>query len=513
MQNAIKREIKRLSDRALARLSGKSKTDQEYRDKFEKRTGRRALLSKSVPLPYITSHFDPIHCKRNANFIAKTIWYKFQNLSYQPNPAIEFFIDKPNGGKRRLMAFSIPDAALANVLMRRLRERNIKRFSPHSFAYHPDKNVFDAILDLRGFVISTPKIYSVQIDFKDYFDSIPKRYLQGLLLDKSVLASTPAERHAVSELLSHRYGQRTELENNVFLRRLEGTPQGSSISLILANLASHALDTQLEKLSGKFVRFADDVTALTASYEDAVQIENAFFEHCRQSGISMNKEKSPGINILSDQHAEIRTVSNIDYLGYRFTPQGLTLSRKAIKRIKSKISKLASIYLVQYVRDVDFNHSRVNASGLTHDWDLLGFMSEVRNYLYGGLSENELKSMIWSGKKLRKVTGLMSFYCLLDDKNVLSELDGWLLALVRRASRHRSHLIKTKTGRHGLLPSRSELILGTWMSPDAWDGNDKPDFTLPSFVRGWRAARKYYLTFGLKEVEPPKYEYAYTDMP
>jgi hypothetical protein len=47
------------------------------------------------------------------------------------------------------MAFSIPDAALANVVLRRARDRNLKRLSPSSFAYHPDKNVFDAIIALN----------------------------------------------------------------------------------------------------------------------------------------------------------------------------------------------------------------------------------------------------------------------------------------------------------------------------------------------------------------------------
>ena len=47
------------------------------------------------------------------------------------------------------------------------------------------------------------------------------------------------------------------------------------------------------------------------------------------------------------------------------------------------------------------------------------------------------------------------------------------------------------------------------MNPDAWRGDRKPSFRLPSFVRGWRAARKYYFTFGLKDVEPPKYGYQY----
>ena len=277
-----------------------------------------------------------------ANFISKTIWHKILEGDYKPQPALNFFKDKGDGSKRSLMAFTIPDTALANVLMRRLRERNIKRFSPHSFAYHPEKNIFDAILDLRSFILETDKIYSVQIDFKKYFDSIPSTYLRKLLDNPEIFSLTPVEKKVLREFLFHDFAQRSEYQAREFQSRRRGTPQGSSISLILANLANHSLDTALEKLPGKFVRFADDVTALCESYEDAVKIEQCFFDHCRRTGIEMNRKKSPGIAVLSNKDAEIRTVRFIDYLGYRFTEDGLILSDKTVMRIQRKISKMIS---------------------------------------------------------------------------------------------------------------------------------------------------------------------------
>jgi len=409
------------------------------------------------------------------------------------------------------MEFTIPDAALGNVIMRRVRARNLKRLSPHSFAYHPQRDIFDAIIDLKSYLIDTAKVYSVQIDFKDFFDSIPTKYLISLLDRPDIMSSTEAERSAIKAFMGHQFAQRTEYALGNFERRRRGTPQGSSISLIMANMANHSLDVMLERLPGKFVRFADDVTALTSNYEDSNEIEHAFYKHSSSTGIRINKEKSPGINILDANNQEIRTVSKIDYLGYRFTKEGLRLSDKTVRRIKAKISKLVSVYLIQYIRDVSFNPTRVSTVVPTFDWDLLGLISELRNYLYGGLSEAEIGRMIRQGKKLRRMAGLMSFYCLLDDKETLVELDGWLVATVRRATRERSKIISSHfTSAAGLLPSNAELILGTWMDPAAWEGDPKPEFGLPSFVRGWRAAKKYYLTFGLEDVEPPKYSYQYS---
>ncbi|MCP5397017.1 MAG: hypothetical protein H6918_09875 [Sphingomonadaceae bacterium] len=508
MQKAIKNEIKRLSDRIFAREKFRSNKEDEYREKFTRRTGRKFGLKPGVPPGYITRDFDPKYYKRNANFLAKTIWYKAQNFEYKPKPALNFEIAKPGGGKRSLMAFSIPDTAFANVLMRRIRERNLKKFSPHSFAYHPHNDIFDAILDLRGYIATTPKIYTVQIDFKDYFDSIPSSYLLNLIDDREILSTTPVERGALKQFLFHQFAKRRQYEKGKFSRRTRGTPQGSSISLLLANLANHALDTALEKRPGKFVRFADDVTALCDRYDDAVDIEREFARHCELSGIRMNVAKSPGISLLADKQAEIRTEKSVKYLGYSFRENGLHLSDSTVDRIKSKISRLISLYLIKYIRDVSFNKSRSSVSD-GYDWDLLGLITEIRNYLYGGLKESQIRAMLVDGKKLSKMRGLMSFYALLDHKDALQELDGWLVQSIKRALKVRNKILKNKYGCYTVTPSRSKIIDGSWLNLGNWDGNEYPEVNLPSFVRGWRAARRYYLIYGLKDVEPPKYGYGY----
>jgi RNA-directed DNA polymerase len=508
MQTALKNEIKKVAERAFARKAVDAKKVIEYRKRFRKRTNVEPGIDLPEPQNFVHPHFDPKYCKRNANLLAKVIWHKVQAAEYKPLPALNFFIDKPNGGKRMLMAFSIPDTALANIMMKRLRERNIKRFSPHSFAYHPDKNVFDAILDLRSFIRSSEKIYSVQVDFKNYFDSIPHTYLEKLLNAPELFSLTPAEKNVLKQFLHHEYAQKQEYESGRFEKRKKGTPQGSSISLILANLANHSLDTALEKLPGKFVRFADDVTALCESYEDAIKIERTFFDHCGRSGIELNKEKSPGIAVLANKDAEIRTVRHIDYLGYRFTESGLVLSEKKIASIKTKISKLISLYLTYYIRKSGFNKSRVSRKE-GFDWDLLGLVSEIRNYLYGGLFESEIKSMLSGKRKLRRVRGLMSFYALLDDKSALQELDGWLAGTVARAMRKRAEILKQSYGTEGLTPNARSLIVGDWLNLEKWQDEPKPETALPSFVRGWRAARKFYLTYGLTDIEPPSYGYQY----
>ncbi|WP_206522894.1 hypothetical protein, partial [Mesorhizobium sp. M7A.F.Ca.US.006.01.1.1] len=123
MQNAIRAEIKRLAARSFSKQKRLEYSEKEYRDKFERRTGIAAGLPPPAAPIYKHKHFDPAYCARHANFLAKTIWHKVLTKTYQPVAAINYQIPKPDGSKRSIMAFSIPDAALANIVLRRTRDR------------------------------------------------------------------------------------------------------------------------------------------------------------------------------------------------------------------------------------------------------------------------------------------------------------------------------------------------------------------------------------------------------
>jgi hypothetical protein len=202
MRNELRQEIKRLSKKAFDKDRARAEKEEKYREKFTRRTDVDAELPAVRSRQFLHRHFDPRHCKRNANVIATAIWHKVLSYSYDPEPALHFQIPKPDGTSREITAFGIPDAALANVLLRRTLERNRKRLSPHSYAYHPDKNVFDAILALRDFD-KDGKLFAVQIDFEKYFDNIPSNYLKKKISDRSAVGLTPHERHILSDVSTH----------------------------------------------------------------------------------------------------------------------------------------------------------------------------------------------------------------------------------------------------------------------------------------------------------------------
>lgn len=105
----------------------------------------------------------------------------------------------------------------------------------------------------------------------------------------------------------------------------------------------------------------------------------------------------------------------------------------------------------------------------------------------------------------------MGFYCLIEDPSALREIDGWMLSIVRRSMKLRNEILSVEYGMNCPTPNKKQLATGSWLDSGAWRGSDLPESSMPSLVRGWRSARKYYYTFGLEKVQAPAYN-AYADV-
>lgn len=501
MQELIKSNIKYLARKKLKVRRDNLQIAEKYRKKYELRTHLPSgLPDDEGGYEAVHRHFDPIYCLRNANFLSKTIWLKCLNLDYQPIPSLLRQVPKDDGGYRPIMEFSIPDSALSKAIHSKVAPRNLKNQSANSYAYRQDRNIFDALLKLKN-SIDKSKVFIAQYDFEQYFDKIPRKHLNSLINNREFFIATEVERHVIQSFLDHTYAERDDYIMGQYIMREEGTPQGSSISLLLANLANAPLDKELERLNGQFIRFADDVVNVAYNYEDALKIESAFYAHCDKSGIKINVKKSKGVFVLSPKDQELRSQTHFRFLGYKISKQHLSISDKAKNKLKRKISRLINLYLHRHPREGQFN---INRSGRGYDYDLVGCIYEIRNIIYGGVTEQDIESFLKTGKKLPKMKGYMGFYCLMDKVDDLKEIDGWLASTLYQAVRKRAYYLEAM-GHLYTPPTFDQIVSGSWCTVHH---NFAPVTKLPSLVRGWRAARKFYYTYGLEEVEAPNYSSA-----
>jgi RNA-directed DNA polymerase len=490
-------------------------TKRKYADRFTKRTGEIAGTPAIINPRWwlFHPHFNPVYCIKHAEFLSRVVWQKLLANDYDPIPAVQFDIPKKDGTTRPIMGFAIPDAAVANVFHRAITRRNLNLFSSNSFAYRPDQNVFDAILQLNR-SMDHPKSYIIQYDFKKYFDSIEHPYLEELINDRELFLLTRAERIAIRAFLSHKFAHVNDYPNRDFTVRAKGVPQGCSLSLFLSNAAAHELDLALERQNGTFTRFADDVVAVAHSYTDARNIALQFRAHCDRAGIAINYDKSPGIKLLDkgkegdrraffldkDDGGRVEFISEFDYLGHNLSSAGVSLSSGAVKKIKRRISEIIYKHLFLYRRSAPNLIDPARVTGAFYDWDLVTCINEIRRYLYGGLRESQITPFLHGEGKLPFVRGLLAFYPLITNPELLIKLDGWLLNVMHRAIRERVKVLQSLgIVQNGI--SQTQILEGDWYNyPQILN-----DTRLPSFVRGWRAARRYYLRYGLKNIQPPSY--------
>ena len=192
------------------------------------------------------------------------IWNRMSSGSYFPPPVRAVEIPKPHGdGVRMLGVPTIADRVAQTVVAMHLGERADHRFHPDSYGYRPGKSAHDALATCRQRCWKYDWV--IDLDVQKFFDEVPWD-----LVVRAVTAVTDARwvllyvKRWLAAPLQHPDGS---LE-----QRSRGTPQGSAVSPILANLFMHyAFDSWMARdFPGcPFERYADDAVVHCKSRRQA----------------------------------------------------------------------------------------------------------------------------------------------------------------------------------------------------------------------------------------------------
>lgn len=454
---------------------------------------------KDVKIPEyweLDPKFNPFYVRRNSAAIAKSIARKINSHSYKPNEPHRKKIPKSGGGERELTIFQIPDAAVSSYFYSRLLAKNRHRFSSFSYAYRNDRNVHFAIQDIAVDLAQNARTFIAEFDFSDFFGSIDHAFLFAQFKENGFLIS--AEDNDVIRAFLH--------------DRERGIPQGTSLSLFLANLVCWKLDKSLEKAGLKFARYADDTVIWSPDYSAICESFNIVDAFSREAKVPINLKKSDGISLLSKDGlaAEIASKPSFNFLGYAIGVDRVSVRDRTVQRIKKQVSYLLYRNLIQPLKTKPLKGLIIPAND--RDKALLTAMLQIRRYLYGGLLHRDLVSYIKGARKSLHFKGAMSFYPLLNDVAQLRELDGWLVSTVDRCvqarSRHllshgfdKRHSFPFNVGRDELLAKyRKKQIFG------------KRLLEVPSFQLVYKALQRGVIEAGIERVmHPESSKYGYGD--
>jgi len=339
------------------------------------------------------------------------------------------------------------------------------------------------------------RLYLAEFDFKKFFESISHEHILAMLDDRRFFV-THRERYIIEKFLSvpslcaHEYHE----DIGPATPRAQGIPQGTSISLFLANLSAFRMDRRLERLGVGFARYADDSLIWSDSYSEIGRAANSLEEASTEMGVSLNFLKSKGITLLSPVglKAEIASQNSVEFLGYRISQNNLSIKLDKVKEIKEHISYLIYQNLLQEPKRGNVPSSRM-LGDIDLDYPVLIY--QLRRYLYGGLSEAMLRRYLVRQVPLLRFKGLMSFYPIVDDELLLRQLDGWMLSVTMRALKLRGQIwssyfdgeLPTPHGR-----SRAQILQ---LRHNPASGH-LVDLRFPSFLRISKLLRRSSTTYG-----------------
>ena len=446
---------------------------------------------KKIFTPDYWSHdpkFNPFYVKKKYKGIARSIAKKIECRKYQPNQPYIKSVSKPDGGNRDVAIYQIPDAAVSKFFFNRLLAKNKHRFSSFSYAYRNDRNVHFAIQDISVDLRKNERTFIAEFDFSDFFGSIGHKFLKEQF-SKNGFFISPEEKYVINSFLKE---------------RKVGIPQGTSISLFLANLTCWKLDQDLEKEGVKFSRYADDTIVWSPDYSKICNSFGYINNFCSNAGVKINPTKSEGISLLTKEGlpSEIAAKSSLDFLGYTLSVDKISIKEQSVKKIKKQVSYILYRNLIQPIKQKSLTGQHIPAND--KDKGFLSAMMEVRRYLYGGLSKKQIKDYLSGRTKRIYFKGVMSFYPLVDDLEQLKKLDGWLLSVVHRTIQYRGKiLLRLGYNRLHSFPfnaSRYELLETCSKKKIA----GKRLLEIPSFLLIQKALNKGLVESGIERVMNPE---------
>jgi group II intron reverse transcriptase/maturase len=275
--------------------------------------------------------------------------------AYRPKPSRRVFIPKADGRQRPLGIATVEDKIVQSAVVAVLNAIYEADFYGFSYGFRPGRKPHDA-LDALAVGLERKKVrWVLDADIKDFFTSLDHgrlmEFVEQRIGDKRVLR------------LTQKWLGAGVIEDGTWSESEQGTPQGATVSPLLANVYLHYVFDQWverwrnERASGEVlvVRYADDFVVGFERRADAVRFRTELGERLAEYGLELKAEKTRLIEFgryacLNRAERGLGKPETFDFLGFthisgkdrsgRFQVKRITIAKRMRAKLKEVKAEL-----------------------------------------------------------------------------------------------------------------------------------------------------------------------------